>query len=161
MEFDIIEVTEEYYASLSTAQRRLLITAQKNKNALVRKAEKDVANYRRKLFTNSVQTSTLLEHKTKEVYDELDYEISVLKEQLINNININNSIVEEPDYGDVGYVVDFTLSYTDRYIIVRNYYMAMPDPQERVELYLQDEVAKKYLGRYYESLYNVLLTYVH
>ena len=160
MEFDIIEVTEEYYAGLTTAQRRLLINAQKYKDALVRKAEKDVASYRRKLLTNSVQTSTLLEQKTKEVYDELDYEVSVLKEQLINNININGSIVEEPDYSDVGYLVDYTLPYTYRYTIVRDYYMSIPDPQERIELYLQDKVAEKYLARYYESLYNVLLTYL-
>ena len=160
MEFDIIEVTEAYYATLTTAQRRLLITAQKNKNALVRRAEKTVSDYRRKLLTNSVQTSTLLDQKTKEVYDELDYEISVLKEQLLNNININGSIVDETEYGNVGYKVDFTLPYTERYIIVRNYYLSLPDAQERVNLYLKDEVAKKYLGRYYESLYNVLLTFL-
>ena len=159
MIFDIIDVSEEYYLNLSTAQRRLLITAQKNKDRLVRKAEKEIAKYRRKLLADGVQTSALLHQKTKEVYDELDYEIKILKEQLINSININMYVADNPDYSDAKYEVDFTLPYTYRYIIVRDYYLSIPDPFLRVELFSKDEVAKKYLGMYYDSLYNVLMTY--
>ena len=58
-----------------------------------------------------------------------------------------------------GYVVDYSLSYSERYVIVRDYYLAIADPAERMALYTADEVAKRYLDSYYGSLYNVLYTY--
>ena len=159
MNFDIIEVTETYYESLSAAQRKILRTAQKKKNELERQADKRISVFRRKLYNNSVQNSALLEQKSLEIYSELEYETEVLKEQLLYDLSQYGSMVEKLDYNDAPYEVDFTLSYSERYQIVRDYYMAIPDPNERVNLYLQDEVAKVYLGRYYQSLYNVLLTY--
>ena len=161
MEFNIIEVTDEYYNNLSSVQRQLLRTAQKKKNELEHKAEQDIALYRRYLYTNGAQLSTLLEQKTKEIKDELDYELSILKEQLLYSIKLNEASVPDDNIGgnDVGYLVDYSLSYTDRYVIVRDYYLSIPDPSERIALYLADEVAKKYLDKYYNSLYNVLLTY--
>lgn len=159
MEFDIIVVTDDYYESLSNVQRQLLRTAQKKKNELEHKAAKDIALYRRYLYTNSVQTSTLLEHKTKEIQDELEYEIGILREQLLYSINLNEPFPDEGGSEDAGYLVDYSLSYTERYAIVRDYYLSIPDPSERIALYLADDVAKKYLDKYYNSLYNVLLTY--
>ena len=159
MNFDIIEVTETYYESLSAAQQKILRTAQKKKNELERQADKRISVFRRKLYNNSVQNSALLEQKSLEIYSELEYETEVLKEQLLYDLSQYGSMVEKLDYNDAPYEVDFTLSYSERYQIVRDYYMAIPDPNERVNLYLQDEVAKIYLGRYYQSLYNVLLTY--
>ena len=160
MEFNIIEVTSDYYGSLSKAQRRVLREAQKKKDALEHKADKEIAGFKRYLYTNGMQNSSLLEHKKEEISKELNYEIGIIREQLL--YSLDELHVENPDdgdYSDVGYVVDFSLSYTDRYIAVRDYYMSIPDPYKRVELYVQDEVARKYLGKYYESLYNVLLTY--
>ena len=160
MEFNIIVVTDEYYKSLTNVQRQLLRTAQKKKNELEHKAEKDIALYRRYLYTNGVQQSSLLEQKTKEIYDELNYELEVIREQLLYSIDLNDPLPGEGDGSeDAGYLVDYTLSYTERYVIVRDYYLSIPDPSERMALYLADDVAKKYLDKYYTSLYNVLLTY--
>lgn len=161
MEFDIISVTEEYYAELNAKQRNFLRTAQKKKNALEKKAEKEIAQFRRKLYTNSVQTSTLLDQKTLEILTRLEYEIEIIREQLLYDMTVEEKPekVEGPDHIGVEYLVDYSLSYTERYVIVRDYYLSIPDPQARVDLYLKDEVARDYLGRYYTSLYNVLLTY--
>lgn len=161
MEFDIIEVSDDYYDSLTMAQRRVLREAQIKKNGLVRKAEKEIAKFRRKLYTNGVQTSSLLAQKTAEIYSELEYETEVLKSRLLFDIErLTPDKEEELDYSSAPYLVDFKLNYTDRYVIVRDYYLSLPDPRERVQLYLQDEIAKIYLGIYYTSLYNVLMTYV-
>ena len=58
-----------------------------------------------------------------------------------------------------GYIVDYNLSYNERYVIVRDFYLAIPDTDERLALYGADEVAKKYLSSYYSTLYSVLATY--
>ena len=158
MEFNIIDVSDDYYANLSVYQRQALRTAQKKKDELERKAEKKIALFRRNLYTNGTQNSSLLEQKTKEISDELEYEIGVLKEQLMYSLSLDGAYNDSGSV-DAPYLVDYSLSYTDRYVIVREYYMAIPDPQQRVDLYLKDDVAKQYLGKYYNSLYNVLLTY--
>lgn len=159
MEFNIIEVTDAYYSNLTNLQRQLLRTAQKKKDELEHKAEKDIALFRRYIITNGVHNSTLLKQKTKEIYDELEYELSIIREQLLYSIDLNEPFPDDSDYENVGYLVDYSLSYTDRYVIVREYYLSISDPAERLSLYLADDVAKKYLDKYYTSLYNVLLTY--
>ena len=159
MEFNIISVTDSYYASLSTEQRKCLRTAQKKKNALERQAEKNIAKFKRKVYANSVQTSNILEQKTLEILNELEYETEVIREQLLYDINLKKPDEGSSNVSEAPYPVDYSLSYTDRYIVVRDYYLSLPDPNGRVKLYLQDEVAKKYLGTYYNSLYNYLLTY--
>ena len=42
---------------------------------------------------------------------------------------------------------------------MRDFYLAIPDTDERLALYGADEVAKKYLSSYYSTLYSVLATY--
>ena len=58
-----------------------------------------------------------------------------------------------------GYIVDYSLTYSERYVIVRDYYLSIEDPDERMTLYAADGVAKNYLSSYYKTLYNVLSTY--
>ena len=68
-------------------------------------------------------------------------------------------IPENPDVANVGYLVDYSLPYTDRYSIVREYYLSIKDPDERLNLYAADQVAKDYLSSYYRTLFNVLYSY--
>lgn len=160
MEFDIISVTDEYLDSLTTIQMQLLRTAQKNKNSLQHKMEQDIALYKKLLYTNGMIISSLLEQKRAELEAEYNYQVEILSEQLLYAIEMNEPYPDSGDYDDsTGYIVDYSLSYTDRYIIVRDYYLAIEDPAERMSLYSNDEVAKKYLGSYYTTLYNVLYSY--
>ena len=78
------------------------------------------------------------------------------------------SLNEPTEGGDVGggdgstesgYIVDYTLPYSERYKLVRDYYFTIEDPQERLALYTVDEVAKQYLSSYYRTLYDVLYSY--
>jgi hypothetical protein len=59
----------------------------------------------------------------------------------------------------VGYIVDYSLSYNERYVIVRDYYMSIDDANERLTLYSADEVAKAYLNQYYSTLFNLFYSY--
>lgn len=59
---------------------------------------------------------------------------------------------------DTGYLVDYELSYLERYTQVRDYYLSIPDPDERIALLAADEVAQDYLDSYYNTLFNYLVS---
>ncbi len=164
MQFDIISITEEELKNLSVVQMKMLRTAQQKKDELLYNAEKDLQMFRSIIFTAGMKNSTLFEDKRAEIYEEVNYKCAILADNLIYNMSLN----EPTSGGDIGggggdesagYIVDYTLSYNERYVIVRDYYLAIPDPDERMALYSADETAKKYLSSYYGTLYNVLATY--
>lgn len=164
MEYDIINITGTELAALTTVQTKLLRTAQQKKNELYRKAEKELKAFRAFAYTSGMKNSSLIEAKKKELKDEAEYQTAILADNLIYNMSLN----EPPSGGEggdeggdesAGYIVDYTLSYNERYVIVRDFYLAISDPDERMALYGADETAKKYLASYYSTLYNVLATY--
>ena len=139
---------------------QLLRTAQKKKNQLVHGMENDLEMFRQLLMTNGTNWSTLYRQKQAALQSELDYQVAILKEQLLYSMELNEPYPDaDSDQEKVGYIVDYSLSYTDRYNIVRAYYLSIENPVERMNLYANDEVAKRYLGSYYSTLYNVLYMY--
>lgn len=164
MEFDIINITQEEYAELPVVSVRMLRTAQQKKNELTIKFSNEFKTFKRIFYTNGMANSSLVADKKAELDAEYLRQVSVLKDNLIYNMALN----EPNDGGDVGgdggdesagYIVDYTLPYSERYALVRDYYMAIEDKNERMALYTADEVAKKYLSSYYTHLYDVLYTY--
>lgn len=160
MTFDIIELNEGELEEFSAIQVQLLRTAQKKKNELRHKLESDLELFKKLILGNGTANSTLYEQKKGELEAEFEYQVAILKEQLIYSLDINEPYPDgEEDQEMVGYIVDYTLSYTDRYAIVREYYLAIDSPALRMQLYTDDDVAKRYLGSYYSVLYNVLYNY--
>ena len=161
MEFDIIDVTEEELKHYTAVQMQVLRTTQKNKNELLHKMEKELALFKKLVYTDDMKVSSLLEQKKAELQAEYEYELAILVEQLLYSIELGEPVIPEtpPGAEDAGYVVDYSLPYTDRYNAVRAYYLSIQDPDERMALYESDQVAKDYLGSYYRTLYNVLYTY--
>lgn len=164
MEFDIIPITSAELAALSVVQMKMLRTAQQKKDELVHKAEKELAAYRAIFYGGGMSNSSLEESKEQSLQDEVDYQTSILADNLIYNMALNEP-TSGSDTGDEGgdessgYLVDYTLSYSERYVIVRDYYLAIDDPDVRLALYAADDTAKQYLSGYYGTLYNVLYTY--
>lgn len=160
MTFDIIELEEGELEAFSTIQMQLLRTAQKKKNELRHKLESDLELFKEMVAGNGMGNSTLCEQKREELEAEFEYQVEILKEQLLYSLEINEPYPDgDDDQEMVGYIVDYSLSYTDRYAIVREYYLAIDDPGLRMKLYTDDDVAKRYLGSYYSVLYNVLYNY--
>ena len=164
MQFDIIDITEDGLKELSVVQMKMLRTAQQKKDELERKTKKELNMFRTLVYTSGMKNSTLIEAKSKELEEELAYQVALLADNLIYNMSLNEPSSGEDLGGDggdesAGYIVDYTLTYNERYIIVRDYYLAIPDPDERLALYAADDTAKKYLSSYYTTLYNVLATY--
>ncbi len=159
MTFDIVTFSQEQLDALSNVQMQLLRTAQKNKNKLQHDMENDLALFKKLLLTNGMYNSTLYSQKEAALLAEFNYQVEILKEQLLYALSINEPFPDqEADQEKVGYIVDYSLSYTERYAIVREYYLAL-DAATRMNLYTNDDVAKRYLGNYYTTLYNVLYTY--
>ena len=168
MKFDIIDISDEELEKLTVVQMKMLRTAQQKKDELLYNAEKDLEMFGRIVLTAGMKSSTLMNDKRVEIYGEVDYKCAILADNLIYNMSLNEPTNGDDIGGDVGgiggdegsgYIVDYSLSYNERYIIVRDYYLAIKDPNERMALYAADEVAKKYLGTYYATLYNVLYSY--
>lgn len=161
MEFDIIELTDEELKGLNAVQMKMLRTAQQKKNALYRTADKEFAIFKNIVMTNGMLQSTLLDAKRAELDNELKYQCAILADNLIYNMSLNAPDGETGGEGDesAGYIVDYSLSYTERYVIVRDYYFAIADRDERMALYTADQVARNYLGTFYSTLYDVLDTY--
>ena len=156
MQFDIIDLSEEELLALSTVQTRLLRTAQKQKDELEVQLAADKQTYKNILISAGMLNSGLYEDKCDELDDECARQVAVIRDDLIYNMSLNVPTAD----GDVGYIVDYSLSYLDRYQIVRNYYMSIADPAERIAAYTADETAKAYLGQYYTTLYNVFYQYI-
>ena len=158
MTFDIIDITEEEAEQLETVQLKLLRTAQQNKNALYHKLQQQLAEYKRVTYSNRLPNSSLYAAMELELTEEYNYQVEILREQLIFNMSLGEPTTggETGDSGndDSGYLVDYELSYLERYIQVRDYYLGIEDANERLALLAADEVAINYLGSYYNTLFN-------
>lgn len=162
MNFDIIDITEEEVDLLTTVQKKLLRTAQQKKDELVRKRDKQLFELRIMVNSNNTHNSSVYAQTAEQINEEYRAEIETLAEQLNFNMNLR-----EPTNGDEtggsgsdnsGYIVDYELSYLERYIEVRDYYLAIENPDERIALLQADTVAMEYLGTYYSVLFDYLMT---
>lgn len=162
MIFDIIDITEEEAELLTTVQKKLLRTAQQKKNEMVRKKEKQLAELKLIVSANNMQNSCVYAQEAEQIEDDYQTDLAILIEQLQFNMSLREptSDGETGDSGndDTGYIVDYELSYLERYISVRDYYLAIEDPNERIALLQADTVAQEYLGTYYSVLFDYLVT---
>ncbi|MDE7380050.1 MAG: hypothetical protein K2N14_03255 [Clostridia bacterium] len=163
MTFDILDFSDEEIAVLETVQLKLLRTAQQKKDELQHKLEIQLAEYKNMVKANGMDSSSLYDSYETNLWEEFDYQVEILREQLEFNLALR-----EPTNGDEtggtgsdnsAYVVDYELSYMERYIEVRDYYFTIEDPNERVALLAADTVAQVYLGSYYNTLFNYLVTF--
>ena len=164
MEFDIIPITLEELDGFSTIQLKLLRTAQQKKNELTTARDKDIELVKLMLLSNGTYASSLLSDKTAAITTDYQREIDVITEQLIFNLSLNEPSKDDElgggsTGGETGYFVDYSMDYLQRYVVVRNYYLTIPDPHERLALYTADQVARRYLSGYYDTLYSYLQSF--
>lgn len=160
MVYDVVEITDEELSKFTAVQMQLLRTAQKSKDELVHKTEKELALFKKLVYTDEMKESSLLAQKQAELQAEYEYQLAIIVEQYEYGMQLSEPYIpSNPEAGKVGYMVDYSLPYTDRYNIVKEYYLAITDPTERMNLYTNDEVAKDYLSSYYKTLFNVLSSY--
>lgn len=161
MKFDIIDITQSEINDMSEEKGRLFRAAQKKKDELYHKLQQDLAEAKRKVYANNTYDGPLLSHLETELKTEYEYRVAIVREQLEydlkmleirNKTDSNGNVVEAP------YKVDYSLSYIDRYAIVKAYYMSIEDPLARFEKFRYDKVALDYLASYYNTLFHYLLS---
>ena len=120
----------------------------------------ELALFKQLVYTDDMKESSLLAQKEAELQAELDYQLAIIVEQYQYGMALSEPYIpSNPETGNVGYIVDYSLPYTDRYNIVKEYYLSIADPTQRMNLYANDHVAKPYLSSYYRTLFNVLYSY--
>ena len=164
MTFDIIEITEAELKKLDTVKLKLLRTAQQRKDELYHKLEQEIAEQKRLIYSNGMENSTLLTQITASLTAEYEYQVEILREQMLFNMSLGEPTLGQEmgptgNNGSSGYIVNYELSYMERYIEVRDYYLTIEDPNERIQILRQDQVARQYLGTYYNTLFNYLVQF--
>ena len=157
MTIDIITYTDAQFAALTEEQLREVKSAQQKKNKLLVELEERVEREKYKLVKNGVYLSEmwpLIEEKLRAKYDA---EVEALREALLFYLRFASK-PSDSDAQNAPYTVDYSLTETERFTIVKDYYEeAYSDGVERFEAFKADTVAKQYLGELYAPLYDYFL----
>ncbi len=163
MDIDIIDLTNPDYADLSKVQLAMVRAAQAKKNDILSQAEQDKGEFFRLLLSDNVVRSSMRAEKETEIDTLAQAEIDVVRSDLIYQLAYEGISSEGNEYGPYRYPENpnYNLTYPQRFIVVRNYYMDLTsDANARVQAYSMDSLARSYLGEYYQTLYDLLVTYV-
>ena len=151
MEIDIISYSPSQYAVLTDEQLLQVKEAQVKKNNLLQKLENQLQAEKERLVENGMIHSGIWATVEKKLRAQCETEVAWVRETLLFYLRYSGA----EGVANAPYVVDFSLSETERLEIVKNYYMgAYTDPIERLNAYEKDDVAMKYLAEYYSVLYD-------
>ena len=150
MEIDIISYTDKQFASMTTEQILEVRKAQEKKNKLEKKLAQSLQEAEKWHIEKGTYHSTPYQKSVEKLQAECEREVENVREALLfflRYASVSNA--------NVGYVVDYSLTYLEREIIVRDYYLATyTNATERFETFKADKVALQYLGERYASLYD-------
>ena len=88
MQFDIIDITQDEVDELPAVRQKLIRTAQQKKNELEHKLEQQLQAYYCLCNTNNMYLSSLYNDKKAELEAEVDYQVEILREQLLFNLEL-------------------------------------------------------------------------
>lgn len=162
MVIDIIDLTDENYKNLSSVQLAMVRAAQAKKDKIVSDAEAEKGELFRMLLSNNAARSSLLGCGRAEIDASAEKEIEAVRSDLLHQLAYEGIGSEGNEYGPYRYPENpnYNLSYSQRFLVVRNYYMgATDDPSARLQAYAIDSLAREYLGEFYQTLYELLASY--
>ena len=114
MQFDIIDITQDEVDELPAVRQKLIRTAQQKKNELEHKLEQQLQAYYCLCNTNNMYLSSLYNDKKAELEAEVDYQVEILREQLLFNLELGEPTHDGETGGsgsdDSGYIVDYELA---------------------------------------------------
>ena len=162
MTIDIVDLTSPDYANLSPVQLSMVRAAQAKKDKLVKESNEKKNNIKFFLIANNVARGTPLRDAIAEIESEKQKEIEAIKSDLDYQLAYESLGSSGNENGPYRYPQNpnYTLTYSERFLVVRNYYMEQTsDPNARLKAYGMDTLAKSYLGQFYQTLYVLLLSY--
>lgn len=163
MIIDIIDPTAEEYQNLSSLQFSMIRAAQAEKNRILLRAEEEKSKLFLKLLSNHVARSTTLDEQSAAIDEAANAEVDIVREDLMHQLAYEALYEDGNEAGVYRYPENpnYNLAYPQRFLIVRDYYMHVTtNPKARLEAYSMDTLARSYLGEYYQTLYDLLATYV-
>ena len=149
---------------LEQAINKLIAEANEESEQAKREYEADCLAEKNRALARRIFRSSILEKLLETL--KADYDALVLKIQSDLDESLDALYAEnEPSGGgggdidpdDAPYEVDYTLPMRDRYVAVKNYYLGLADKAAALAAFEADEIAKDYLGNYYDYLYQLLL----
>ena len=162
MVIDIIDMTDEQYANLSSVQLAMVRAAQAQKDKTLQAAEEEKAQLFRFMLSDRAARSSALQCSWEQIDDAAEEEIARIKADLNYQLAYEAISNEGNASGPYRYPENpnYNLSYSQRFLVVRNYYMsATDDADARLQSYAMDTLAREYLGEFYQTLYELLASY--
>ncbi len=158
MTIDIIDLTDPAYSDLSPIQLAMVRAAQAKKNEIVASYEKEKQQALAIQIAGNTARSAAREYQDA-YFDRLAAEeVEGVRESLIYQLSYEALGSEGNEKGLYRYPENpnYTLSPSQRFLVVRNYYMQVTDdPSARLAAYRGDTLARAYLGEFYETLYDL------
>ena len=164
MKIDIIDLTDEEYQDLTSVQLAMVRAAQARKDEILTKAQEKKGKQLRKLLTNNVARSSMRRDYDGEVDADAERQISVVREDLMYQLAYEGAYSDGNEFGPYRYPENpnYNLAAPQRFLVVRDYYMHVTtNARARLDAYAMDTLARSYLGEYYQTLYDLLASYVH
>lgn len=162
MVIDIIDLSDENYKNLSAVQLAMVRAAQAKKDKILSEADELCGElFRMALSNNAVRSTALRDRLAKERAD-AQRQVEAVRADLLYQIAYEGIGSEGNEQGPYRYPENpnYNLSYSQRFLVVRNYYMqATDDPNARLQAFAMDTLAKEYLGEFYRTLYELLASY--
>ena len=159
MEINIISYTAAQYAALTAEQLQEVRSAQIKKNKLDAAYLENLEKEKHRLTENGTLLSTMWQATQNRMYADYAKEVETLREGLLFYLHYSTK-PDNPEGSEIAapYKVDYSLSDTERFQIVKDYYMeTYTSANERFLAFKADEVAVQYLGELYAPLYDYFL----
>mgnify|MGYP003300003350 CR=1 FL=1 len=159
MKIDIISYTDEQFAALTETQLQEIREVQAEKDQLFAALNKKKEKEYYRILESGTLRSMLYEQACARLDEEYEAEVERLRSGLVFYLQYS-SRGDDSSADSAPYIVNYALSYEQRYVIVRDYYMsAYSNPTERFEAFRVDPIAGSYLGEYYATLSSYLRAY--
>lgn len=163
MVIDIIDPTDEEFQNLSNLQNAMIRAAQAKKNDILAKAEEDKEKIALKMLGNNVLRSSAFWAACEKIDAEAEADVDVVREDLLHQLAYDSYFSDGDEHGVYRYPENpnYNLNPSERFLVVRDYYMNVTqDPQARLDAYAMDSLARSYLGEFYQTLYELLASYI-
>lgn len=162
MTIDIIDLNDPEYSDLSPVQLAMVRAAQTKKDKITSSVNEQYEEMAQVLMGNNFCRCTELGQYKRMLQAAADAQVDAIREDLLLQLAYEALGSEGDENGPYRYPENpnYNLSYSQRFLVVRNYYMeATDDPDARLKAFAMDSLARTYLGEYYQTLYDLLASY--
>ncbi|MBR7186173.1 MAG: hypothetical protein IKD43_01625 [Clostridia bacterium] len=163
MNIDIIDLTDPAYVDLNVVQLAMVRVAQTKKNKILVEADSNVRKLLFHLLENDNARSYIRTREEENIRKRAQAEVETVREDLLHQLAYEELGSEGNEFGPYRYPENpnYNLTTAQRFLVVRNYYMeVVGDSATRLAMFGADTLARSYLGEFYQTLYDLLASYV-